>query len=150
MFLGGVTLAPRHTVSPKAESARRASDEQQSTTASPDLPEEVGRHITRLPSLSLNTGLSRRPAGKSNGCTWSLSWQYISSYVANYADARRAYLAYPGYHLFAGSIGYQWTWTGRRFEIDAGVRNALDRDLLASNARIGAGREYSLATRLMF
>jgi hypothetical protein len=32
----------------------------------------------------------------------------------------------------------------------SGVLNALDHDLLASNARTGAGREYSLAARVMF
>jgi hypothetical protein len=34
--------------------------------------------------------------------------------------------------------------------VSLGIRNALDRDLLASHARIGAGREFAASTRMVF
>ena len=42
--------------------------------------------------------------------------------------------------------------TGRTLtiELDANVRNLLDRDLLASHARLGAGRELTLSVRMIF
>ena len=48
------------------------------------------------------------------------------------------------------SAGYAWRTPKRTFEIEAGIRNVLDRDLLASNARLGADRELTFSTRLIF
>lgn len=121
------------------------------TTASPDLPQEVGRKVSRLPALSFNTELRRSPPDRQPGYTWELAWQYIGSYVATYPDAKHAYLAYPGYALFAASAGYRWIRADKRsVSLTVGVRNLLDRNLLASNARTGAGREFIASGSVAF
>ncbi|HEY8993676.1 MAG TPA: hypothetical protein VIM71_03245 [Lacunisphaera sp.] len=120
------------------------------TTASPDLPQEIGRPITRLPSYTVSANLRHRPAGNQAGFTWGASWQYLDGYVANYEDSRRDFLEYPGYGLCHLSSGYQWRWGARQLQVEAALRNAFDRDLLASLARVGAGRELAFSARLVF
>lgn len=95
--------------------------------------------------------LRRSPPPRTAGYTWDVAWQYIGSYVADYQDATRANLGYPGYALFAASFGYQRIWPQRRgLRVSAGWRNALNHDLLAGNARLGAGREFLISANLMF
>jgi iron complex outermembrane receptor protein len=120
------------------------------TTASPDLPQEVGRAITRLPDTTATAQLRYRSPQPQGGCFGSLTWQYVAGYVANYADTRRAFLEYPGYGLVNASVGRAWRGKTRTFEVEAGVRNAFNRDLLASNARLGTAREFTFTTRLVF
>ena len=120
------------------------------TTASPDLPQEVGRPITRLPPLNLSANLRHRPAGAPAGFNWGASWQYIDGFVANYADARREELVYPGYGLASFTTGWQWRRNSRNLELDLTVRNAFDRDLTSSHARVGTGREFNFTTRMIF
>lgn len=120
------------------------------TTASPDLPQEVGRPISRLPAYNVNTSISRRPMANRTGATWALGWQYISQYVANYEDSRRQELAYPGYGLISLNAGYQWLIGKKRISLNTQLRNAFDRDLLASNARNNAQRELTISTRVLF
>lgn len=120
------------------------------TTASPDLPQEVGRPISRLPSYTVSATLRHRPLAKLKGFGWGAGWQYLDGYISNYADSRRAFLEYPGYGLCTLSAGYQWRWPKRQFDLDAGLRNVFDRDLLASNARNAAGREVTVTARLVF
>ncbi|HWA27761.1 MAG TPA: hypothetical protein VG734_19045 [Lacunisphaera sp.] len=120
------------------------------TTASPDLPQEIGRPIPRLPAFTLGTNLRRRPAGGTTGYTWGIGWQYFDGYVANYEDTRRDFRYYPGYGLLQLSAGHQWSWAKRLLLVEGALRNALERDLLASNARVGAGREVTLSSRLVF
>ena len=74
----------------------------------------------------------------------------MGSYVAYYEDAKRAYLAYPGYGLLSANTGYSWKRGERQFYVGLSLRNALDRDLLASNARVGAGREAIFSGRVTF
>lgn len=120
------------------------------TTASPDLPQEIGRAISRLPAFTNYTQLRYRKPGPKGGPFAAGTWQYVSNYVANYADARRTFLKYPGYGLLHASAGYSWRTPKRTFEIEAGTRNLLDRDLVASNARLGAQREFTFSTRVIF
>jgi iron complex outermembrane recepter protein len=120
------------------------------TTASPDLPQEIGSPITRLPAFTLAANLRHRPPGKRSGYVWGAGWQYIGGYVVNFADTRRDFLQYPGYGLASLNAGYQWRWAERQLLVDATVRNAGDRDLLGSNARVGAGRELVLSARYQF
>ncbi len=120
------------------------------TTASPDLPQEIGRAISRLPAFTNYTQLRYRKPGPKGGPFAAGTWQYVSNYVANYADTRRTFLKYPGYGLLHASTGYSWRTPKRTFEIEAGVRNLLDRDLVASNARLGAQREFTFSTRVIF
>jgi len=120
------------------------------TTASPDLPQEVGRPLSRLPAFTASANLRYRAPGPQGGFTCGAGWHYLDGYVANYEDARRDFLSYPGYGVLALNAGWSWKTKARQFDLDAGLRNAFDRDLLASHARIGAGREVSLSARLVF
>lgn len=120
------------------------------TTASPDLPQEIGRAISRLPAFTNYTQVRYRRPGPNGGPFAVATWQYLSNYVANYADARRTFLKFPGYGLAHASAGYSWRTPKRTFEIEAGVRNVFDRDLVASNARLGAQREFTFSTRVIF
>jgi iron complex outermembrane receptor protein len=120
------------------------------TTASPDLPQEVGRAISRLPDLTASAQIRYRDPAPTGGWFYAGTWQYIGGYVHQYQDLRRAFLAYPGYGLLHLSAGRGWRGKTRTFEVEAGIRNALDRDLLASNARVGTGREFTFTTRFLF
>lgn len=120
------------------------------TTASPDLPQEIGRAISRLPAVTTYAQWRYRRPGPKGGPYCSSTWQYLSNYVANYADSRRTFLKYPGYGLLHANAGYSWRTPTRTFEIEGGVRNVFDRDLLASNARLGSGREFTFTTRVLF
>lgn len=120
------------------------------TTASPDLPQEVGRPLSRLPAFTASANLRYRTPGPQGGFTCGAGWHYLDGYVANYEDARREFLAYPGYGTLALNAGWSWKTKKRQLDLDAGLRNAFDRDLLASHARVGAGREVSLSARLVF
>ena len=119
------------------------------TTESPALGQEVGKQLARLPEDTA-TLLLRHTTAKEVGFTWSSSLSYIGSYVGNYEDAKRAYLTYPGYGLLNLSGGYNWRFGDRQFYIGVALRNALDRDLLATNARVGADRTLSISMRTIF
>lgn len=120
------------------------------TTASPDLPQEVGRPLTRLPAFNVSANLRYRSPNPKRPLTLGAGWQYLDGFVANYEDSRRNFLSYPGYGLVSLNAGWSWRKKNRQFELEGGVRNLFDRDLLASHARLGAGREVSLSARLAF
>jgi iron complex outermembrane receptor protein len=120
------------------------------TVASPDLPQEVGRPITRLPPLNLSLNLRHQPADFKSGFYWSAGWQYLAGYTANYANALREELAYPGYGLANLGAGWRWKLGKLQMELDALARNVLDRDLLQSHALLGAQREGSVTVRLLY
>jgi iron complex outermembrane receptor protein len=128
----------------------RAVHMQARTTASPDLPQEVGRAIARLPATTASAQLRYRSPAPAGGWFGSLTWHYVAGYVANYQDSRRAFLEFPGYGLVHAGLGHAWRSKTRNFEVEAGVRNAFDRDLVASNARPGAAREFTFTSRLLF
>jgi iron complex outermembrane receptor protein len=119
------------------------------TTKSPALGPEVGQQIARLPE-DTGTIQFRYAPPKGVGFNWSTAVSYIGSYVGNYEDAKRAYLAYPGYGLLGLNAGYSWKRGVRQFNVGVSLRNALDRDLLATNARVGAGRELGFSGRVNF
>jgi len=146
----GVRAEARWQATPAVALSSRLVAMQAITTASPDLPQEIGRAISRLPAFTSYTQLRYRKPGPAGGPFAAGTWQYVSNYVANYADARRTFLKFPGYGLLHASAGYAWRTPKRTFEIEAGIRNVLDRDLLASNARLGADRELTFSTRLIF
>lgn len=120
------------------------------TTASPDIPQEIGRPITRLPDLTSTMQLRYRSTAKTGGWFGTATWQYIGGFVANYEDTRRAFREYPGYGLVHTNFGHAWRGKKQTVELDAGVRNIFDRDLLASHARVNAGREFTFTTRVYF
>ncbi len=120
------------------------------TTASPDLPQEVGRPLTRLPAYNVMAVVRYRADAPKGGLTWNANWQYLDGYVATYGDARREFLAYSGYGLVSFNAGWFWRTKTRQFDLEAGVRNLFDRDLLASHARTTADRELTFSARLVF
>lgn len=140
----------RWQINPAVAFSSRVVAMQARTTASPDLPQEIGRAISRLPALTAYSQLRYRRPGPKGGPFFATTGQYLSNYVANYADARRTFLKYPGYGLLHASGGYSWRTPKRTFEVEAGIRNLFDRDLVSSNARLGAGREFTFSTRLLF
>jgi iron complex outermembrane receptor protein len=118
------------------------------TTKSPALGPEVGRQIARLPEDTATVQV--RYAPKVTGLNGGASLSYIGSYVGNYEDPKRAHLEYPGYGLLTLSTGYSWKRGPRQFNVGVSLRNALARDLVASNARLGADRELGFTARVMF
>ncbi len=127
----------------------RASYVRAITTASPDLPEEVGRELTRFPPLNLSAAASYGfSAGKLKGLSLSASWSYLSAFVANYEDRQRFRLEYPGYAQTSVSTSYSLRRGKHAHSFGLSVRNAFDSDLLQKLARIGAGREFTGSYRL--
>ncbi len=121
------------------------------TTRSPDLPEEVGRELTRFPPYNLSASASYSfPKGRFQGLSFSGSWTYISDFVANYEDRQRFYLAYPGYGLSSISSSYSRRIGPRTHGVSIAVRNLFDTDLLQKLARLGAGRELSATYRMLW
>lgn len=120
------------------------------TTASPDLPQEVGLPLTRLPEWNATASVRFRGVGKAGGPLAGLSWQYLDGYVGNYEDSRRDYITFPGYGLVSASAGWAWIRRGRQLEAEVGVRNLLNRNLVASNALLDALREVTLSARLSY
>ena len=116
------------------------------TTASPDLPEEIGRALTRFPRLT--GGLTARygfgSGGKRSGPSVGAGLTYVSDTVSSYENATNAYLAYPSYALMSLSASYRWKQGKFGHGLTVAARNVLDRDLLAAVARVGTGREYSV------
>ena len=129
----------------------RASYVRAITTASPDLPEEVGRQLTRLPPYNASGAVSYSFAqGRLKGLSVSGSWSYISSFVSNYEDRQRFRLDYPGYGLANLSASYSLRRGKHTHVFGLAVRNVFDRDLLQKLARLGASREFSASYRLMW
>jgi len=120
------------------------------TTQSPALGSEVGRQVSRLPRDTATLQLRYSPAKGASGFNGGASVTYIGEYVANYEDAKHAYLGYPGYTLLNLQVGYSWRTKRRQVSVSLSLRNALNRDLLADNARVGAGSQFGLGTRMIF
>lgn len=121
------------------------------TTASPDLPQEVGRAITRLPAYTASASASYSfPKGKWLGLSVNGSWSYIGSFVATYEDANRERQEYPGYGI--AGFGANYSKKRGRFTHGVGlnVRNALDYDFVQKQARLGADREWVANYRLTY
>jgi iron complex outermembrane receptor protein len=121
------------------------------TTASPDLPEEVGRRLTRYPPYNVGVaGYYSFGKGRWQGLSLSAGWSYISDFTAYYEDRQRLRQDYPGYGLVSASASYTRRIGTRTHSVTLAVRNLFDRDLLASLARLGAGREVALTYRIYF
>lgn len=123
------------------------------TTASPDLPEEVGRQLTRMPPLA--AGVSATYAfdnrGRFAGTSASVSYTFIGGYTAYYEDRNRFRLDYPDYGQVSLSLSRSLVRKKIYTHVFAiSVRNLLDDDLLASQARAGAWREITGSYRLAF
>lgn len=121
------------------------------TTASPDLPEEVGRRLTRFPPYNASIAASYSfPAGLLQGLSLSGSWAYISDFTAYYEDRTRLQQEYAGYGLAHLGAGYTRREGTRTHSFSLAVRNLFNRDLLRSHARLGAEREVLFSYRIYF
>jgi iron complex outermembrane receptor protein len=149
-FTGG-KLEGRWRVTPAVSLSFVGSHVRAVTTASPDLPEEVGRRLSRFPPY--NAALSAAytlPEGRWRGLSLSGSWAYLSDFTAYYADRQRFGLEYAGYGLVHLGASYSLRAANRTHSFGLTVRNALDRDLLASHDRLGAEREFGASYRVTF
>ena len=88
--------------------------------------------------------------GRFAGTAVSASYAYIGPYTAYYEDRNRFRLDYPGYGQVALSLSRSITRKPHTHQFALSVRNALDQDLLASQARAGAQREFTTSYRLVF
>lgn len=147
-FTGG-KLEGRWKLATPLTFSLRASYVRATTTASPDLPEEVGRELTRFPPYNLGaTATYGFGAGRWTGLALSGSWTYYSDFVANYEDRQRQQLEYPGYGIASASVSYAVRRGNPTHGFGLAVRNLFDVDLLRKLARLGAGREISASYRL--
>jgi iron complex outermembrane receptor protein len=145
----GFRAEVRHKLSATLNVAFRGVHLEAITTKSPALGPEVGRQLARLPENTATAQLRYSPP-KGAGVNWGAGLSYIGPYVGNYEDAKRAYLEFPGYGLLTLNTGYSWKRGPRQFNVGLSLRNALDRNLLASNARLGADRELGFTARVIF
>jgi iron complex outermembrane recepter protein len=149
-FVGGVLdvhtrLTPQWTMSGRAGYTRAV------TTKSPDLPEEVGRRLTRLPAqtLSVNTRYAFAE-GPWQGLSLGASLVHLGDYVQTYERTDRELLTYPDYTVLSLNAGYRWRKGKQNHSLSLNLRNALDRDLLSSHARVDAARELGMNYNLVF
>lgn len=119
------------------------------TTSSPDLPQEVGRALTRYPAVTAAGSVSRAfPAGKLKGLSLSGSWTYVSKFVGTYGDAQRERQDYPSYSTVTLGANYPFRRGKRTHSLGLSVRNLFDYDFVAHQARLGSERELVLSYRL--
>lgn len=147
----GLKVDARWKAAPRLSFSGRAAYARAITTASPDLPQEVGRAITRLPPLTVSGGASLSfPTGFWAGLSLSTSLTYVSGYTAYYEDAQRQGLDYSSYALASVSASRSYKKGKYTHGVGLSLRNALDYDLLENQSRLGAGRELAASYRLMF
>lgn len=146
-FTGG-KIEGRWKPSPVLAISFRGSYVHAITTASPDLPEEVGRELTRFPPLNGGAAASYSfAAGPLKGLSLNAGWTYVSRFTANYEDRQRQELRYPSHALTSLGANHSVRRGRHTHSFGVAVRNAFDTDLLRKLARTGAGREVTLSYR---
>ncbi len=150
-FTGG-SIEGKFKVSDALSLGAKATYNRAITTESPDLPEEIGRALTRFPRFTggLTARYSFSRGGKSAGLSVGAGLTYVSDTVSSYENATHAYLAYPSYALVSLNAGYRWKQGTFGHSVTVTARNALDRDLLAAVARVGASREFTVNYSLIW
>lgn len=149
-FAGG-KLEGRWRPAPRLGVSARVAYASAITTASPDIPEEVGRQMTRTPPLSASASVSYSfLKGKLQGTALAASGSYVSGFTAQYEDRQRHHLEYPGY----GIVGLSASRTFRKGKfahtVGLSIRNLLDYDFREKQDRLGSEREFAGSYRLMF
>ncbi len=148
-FSGG-KLDARLKLAPLTVSARVAYAEA-ITTASPDIPEEVGRQMTRVPPYTASASASYAfPKGRLHGISVGASWNYVAGFTATYGDNQRELLDYPGYGLVGLNASRAFKRGKYTHQVGMAVRNALNYDFLLKQARLGAEREWTGSWRVGF
>ena len=118
------------------------------TERSPDLPEEVGRALARVPRWTGALSSSYRwTEGTLDGWSASGSLIYIGDYVDTYADDRYAQVEYPGYTYTSLALGYRWKQGKASNSLSFRVRNAFNENLLTRIARPGSEPSVSMSFR---
>ena len=149
----GWRVEGRWKPSPPWTLASRVSYVRAITTASPDIPEEVGRQLARLPPITAGVSASHAFSAKGPfaGTFASVAFTYVDGYIAHHEDRNRFGLKYPGDRQVSLSLSRSLvTQKIYTHSFALTVRNALDRDVLASHARPGQWREFTGSYRLTF
>lgn len=147
----GAKLEGRWRITPLLSFSPRVTYTRAVTTASPDLPEEVGRELTRYPPFNASATLAYAfGPGRWQGLSCAYSLSYVSGYVAAYEDRQRYALRFPGYALSSLSVNYSFRKDRFLHGVGLALRNLFDYDLVRSQARVGAGIELAATYRLMF
>lgn len=121
------------------------------TVSSPDLPEEEGRALTRLPSFSAAAGLRRAfSAGPLAGLSVGGTVTHVGEAVQNYARSDRERLDYPAYTVAGMDTSYTWKAGAVTHTVSASVGNLFNTDLLEKIARVGAERSLTVGWRVTF
>lgn len=147
----GITAQVGWKPTPAWTATARAVWTDASTVSSPDLPEEEGLPLTRLPAFSAATGLRYAfKTGPLSGLALRGNVTYIDRTVQDYARSDRLRLESSDYTL--ASIGADYTWRAGKVThtINSGIQNLLDSDLLTRAYRVGAGRSLAASWRVAF
>ena len=121
------------------------------TVSSPDIPEEEGLQLTRLPTFTAAAGARRNfTVGALAGCSVGLTASHVGGVVQTYARSDRERLDYPAYTVAGLSASRTWKTGAVTHTVSASVNNLFDLDLLARVARVGAERGLSLGWRIGF
>ncbi|HWL15962.1 MAG TPA: TonB-dependent receptor [Opitutus sp.] len=122
------------------------------TTSSPDVPEEVGRALTRMPATTASGSVRRAwNAGWLQGFSCGLSLVHVGEVIAYYTSDVRERLDYPAYTLLGANLGYTHKRKGQpTWNVRLTGNNVLDRDLVALLARPNSGTEYGVDCSVAF
>ncbi len=123
------------------------------TVSSPDIPEEEGKPLARVPAFAGAAALRRQfNQGSLRGLSLNSSVTYIGETVQNYERPNRARLDFPGYTLVSAGAAYSIPAKNKkpRHTVTATVSNLLDEDLVEKAARVGAERSLTLGWRVEF
>nr|MCU0794282.1 TonB-dependent receptor [Opitutaceae bacterium] len=119
------------------------------TVSSPDLPEEEGRPLAGVPRFTATLGASHRvAAGRLRGLNLGASLNHIGDTVQTYERSDRVQVEYPAYQVVGLRASYTWKSGEVTHTASLSVANALDTDLLAKVARVGAERSLTASWRV--
>lgn len=121
------------------------------TTESPDLPQEIGRQLPRLPQFTAGGNLRyvfRAPGLQ--GLTLGAGYAWIGEHIAVYETARRLEVAYDDYGVIDLSAGVVWQSEQVEHALNLAVRNTLNVDLVAAAGRLGGARALDAGYSLRF
>jgi iron complex outermembrane receptor protein len=121
------------------------------TVSSPDIPEEEGLQLTRLPTFTAAAGARRKfTEGALAGCSVGLTASHVGGVVQTYSRSDRERLDYPAYTVAGLSASRTWKAGTLTHTVSASINNLFETDLLARVARVGAERGLSLGWRIGF
>lgn len=121
------------------------------TASSPDLPEEEGRQLTRVPPYSVGvSGRYRFGEDSGDGLSVGGSLTLVGGSVWSYENATREQVEFGSYALVNLNAGYTWKRGDHRHSLGLSLRNALDRDMVAAIARPGLARQLGVSYLMIF